>query len=69
MLKKSFKTFYYLVIEDGVARGRVVIQLVVVESHACIVVIGRAYHELAGVLVQGKFVEAHRAHEGDLGVL
>ena len=59
----------HLVVEDGGALSRLVVEDVVGEGHARVVVVDGAHAELADVLVQGKLVEAHRAHEGDVSRL
>ena len=56
----------HLVVEDGGALSRLVVEDVVGEGHAGVVVVDGADAELADVLVQGKLVEAHRAHERDV---
>ncbi len=65
---KSIK-FRDLIIKNSISGGRVVLQLVVGERHAGVVVVGAADHELARVLVQRELVEPHRTHEGNVGCL
>jgi len=62
-------SYSYLIIKDGVPSRGVILQLLVGEGHPLVVVVGAAHQELAGVLVQRKLVEPHRAHEGYMGGL
>ena len=56
----------HLVVEDGGALSRLVVEDVVGEGHARVVVVDGADAKLADVLVQRELVEAHRAHERDV---
>ena len=56
----------HLIVEDGGALSRLVVEDVVGEGHARVVVVDGADAELADVLVQRELVEAHRAHERDV---